>query len=91
MDYNGDTPIATCKQDGDISSYVVSTPNTKNVEVYTTYAIVFPRTYHGIKMTVTLNDGNDTELVFQDTQDIVVNRGEAIPFGYLPTAPIPTE
>ena len=48
------------------------------------YAIVYPRAYLGIKLTITLADG--TSFAIKDTQTYTVERGKAIDLGVLPTA-----
>ena len=50
------------------------------------YIIVLPRVFHGIKVTITLND--DTSFAIKSTKTFEVKRGEAIDLGVLPVAPI---
>ena len=50
------------------------------------YAIVYPRTYHGLKVTITLADGN--QFVLKTDETLVVERGKFLDLGVLPKEPV---
>lgn len=67
------------------SPYVEGTISSPKVdETASYYLIVLPRTYHGIKLTITLTDG--TALAIKSTKEFTVPRGTAVDLGTLPVA-----
>ncbi|MBO4595482.1 MAG: hypothetical protein J5632_02585 [Bacteroidales bacterium] len=92
VDYTGDDPVLSIT--GSPNTYVESLATQsapKNNGDYVCYAIVYPGTYHGIKLTIYLDDAGTDYFMIQDPSTFVVERSQAINFGLLPTAPIPTE
>lgn len=86
VDYSGADPVVT-PATPDVDNYVISTSYASGSRFdLVSYAVVFPGTYHGLKMTITLRNG--TVFTLKHPGDITIERGKAINLGALPTAPL---
>jgi len=89
--YDGAEPVTSkyfwnVTDSGACSPYVISTiANTAIPADKSYYALAIPGTYHGLRITINLDNGNSFALITEGT--IVVERSAFIDFGVLPTTP----
>lgn len=89
--YDGAEPVTSkyfwnVTDSGACSPYVISTIGYTAIPADKSYyALAIPGTYHGLRITINLDNGNSFALITEGT--IVVERSAFIDFGVLPTTP----